>query len=164
MLYVWVGDSNCGLMVHLDEWFQRRLVTSRYLMVSWCGYVDHWNLTKWSLARTLEGCQVAALCWFSLVHVRRHGWKGCATCDLQTAHLGMLSCERPTLFLAIVLPPCSVSALSFGSGNLLLSFLGGYGHAAWVDELECLFRVGNHFAFFLGRSIYGRAAIFGLTN
>jgi hypothetical protein len=33
-------------------------------------------------------CQVAALCWFSLVSVHRHGWKGCATCDLQTAHLG----------------------------------------------------------------------------
>lgn len=30
----------------------------------------------------LEGCQMVALCWFSLVHVYRHG-KGCATCDLQ---------------------------------------------------------------------------------
>ena len=112
-----------------------RMVTHRHLIVCWYGYVNNWILAKWSLTQTLECCQVVALCWFSLVHVHHHGWKWCATCDLQTAHLGMFSCKQLTLCPALFL-----SQLCLGSDldlDICCLVFCGYEHAL-VDAVGCI--------------------------
>lgn len=85
MIWNWATDICVGrwqqLCLESGCFFKAGLVTrwDLYYDTHWC--VNHWTLTKWLQA--VAGCQMVAICWFSVVYVNRHG-KGCATCDLQT--------------------------------------------------------------------------------